>query len=165
MSAKRRTADSESRGRDASAVMTFGDLQTLCEQEEISEKKHMRFADDEIADEGNDKPRIEDAHFVRCDFDNVGLKRAVFLGGSLTKCRFIDTYMRRSRFDGVDLTGTRFVRCNLKYASFDRCDLRYVEFRECRVDYENILKNLPKEVKNQHWKEKPQTTWKKIQTT
>ena len=129
-----------------SPVMEEGDLQILCGQEQIDMRRHIRFADDEIADGGNDIPHIKDGHFVRCDFDNVGLKRAVFEGGSLTKCRFIDAYMRRTRFDGVDLTGTLFVRCNLKYASFDRCDLRYVEFRECTVDYENILRNSPKEV-------------------
>ena len=94
-------------------------------------------------DEDNYTANATRAEFIRCHFENLGLKDATFEGARLKNCRLERCYLRNTVFRGADLTGTQFCDCNLRHASFDASQLWYVTFDRCDLDYGALLDNLP----------------------
>jgi len=78
-------------------------------------------------------------NFRRCLFQNVGFKKAQFLGGLIAQSKFSECYLPHAKFDRVDLTGTSFVNCVLREADLTNCYLDYVTFSGCELDYRKVL--------------------------
>jgi Pentapeptide repeats (8 copies) len=92
-----------------------------------------------------DKLEYNDAVFLNCTFENLGITDAVMTGGAIKQSMLDDVYARKGKFKKVDFTGTTFRNCNFDEAVFDDCFFLYCKFYNTLIKVEQIQRCLPKE--------------------
>jgi len=98
-----------------------------------------------ISNEENDTIIIDNRSFVRCLFDNLGLKHAVITDTKITQSSLSFCYFRHADLNNVDFTGSRFIGCDFEKAKLKLCNFRYCSFTNCRFDINELISNLPAE--------------------